>query len=105
MPTYTYKCSKCGKTHETVQKVSEHTQTDPCFCGGMAKSIIVGSHAQPFETYYDRFQNVEFKSKKQFERYCKEKNLYKPTQQEINRHREEFQTSGPKAYRKRRIYV
>jgi len=66
---------------------------------------LMGAHPTKFEPYYDKFQSREFTSMRDHDRYCNEHGFYKPTQAEITRHREEFQTSGPKAYRKRRIYV
>ena len=40
MPVYEYKCLKCKKIHEIMQKITENPLTDCPDCGGKMKKII-----------------------------------------------------------------
>ena len=42
MPTYDYKCIKCGETQEVIHKMSENPELS-CDCGGkMVRQIVLG---------------------------------------------------------------
>lgn len=93
---YEYECEKCGVFEEIIS-LKNFTRTRPCpKCKGDARKIISGAAPQTFEPYFDRIQNKEFKTKRDFETYCRERNLYKPTQKEIKAHREEYADLGRK---------
>lgn len=57
MPTYDYKCSKCGATQEAIRKISERNQGPEC-CGESMKKQISAPMLQPiigggsFEGYH-----------------------------------------------------
>lgn len=95
---YEFQCKKCNAVHEKVLPLKKLTTTIRCKdCGGNARRIISGRQAaQTFEPHFNKIQNKYFRTKKEFESYCRERNLYKPTEQEIRRHREEFSGVGPK---------
>ena len=40
MPLYEYKCSKCGKTFEIIQKFSDEPLTNHENCGGAVERLI-----------------------------------------------------------------
>lgn len=42
MPTYAYKCSKCGHMFENFQSIKDETVPDCPKCGGKAKKIVSG---------------------------------------------------------------
>lgn len=49
MPTYDYKCPKCGTRFERFQKITEPT-TLPCpKCGTAAERLISGGHGLVFK--------------------------------------------------------
>lgn len=39
MPTYTYKCQKCGNINDVMQKITEDPLTE-CECGGSLNKVI-----------------------------------------------------------------
>jgi len=89
---YEYKCSRCGNVFEVVMKLKDFTTTKKCRqCGGRGKKQLSSRHAvSVFEPYHDKIQNRVFNTRKEFDTYCREKDLYKPTQSEIKVHREEY---------------
>jgi putative FmdB family regulatory protein len=45
MPTYVYKCQKCGEEHEGTSTIAKAPQKIKCiFCGSWAKRIISRTH-------------------------------------------------------------
>jgi len=40
MPIYEYKCAKCGKLHEIMQKITDRPLTQCTECGGKMKKMI-----------------------------------------------------------------
>lgn len=40
MPIYEYKCTKCGKQHEIMQKITDKPLTECSECGGKMKKMI-----------------------------------------------------------------
>ena len=90
---YEYSCEHCVKTFEVVKPLKNFTTTETCGqCGREAKKILSTKQAaQGFEPYFDKIQGREFRTKGQLEKYCKEKNLYRPTASQIRAHREEFE--------------
>jgi len=92
---YEYKCNDCDAVHERVLKIKNFTTTAKCpHCDGVAEKIIsltARVDSSVFEEYYDKIQGRSFKTRRDFESYCKEKNLYRPTQDKIDRHRSEFE--------------
>lgn len=40
MPIYEYECIDCGKTFETVQKITEEPLTSCPFCSGKVKKLV-----------------------------------------------------------------
>ena len=45
MPSYQYKCAKCGKTSVRHREVAARRRTFPCSCGGIMHYDFVGTHA------------------------------------------------------------
>lgn len=93
---YEYECTRCVKVFEVIKKLKNFTTTEKCpKCGGNARKIISSMQASiGWEPYFDKIQNKEFRTRGQFERYCREKNLYRPTAQQIKVHREEYEHKG-----------
>ena len=46
MPIYEYKCSKCGKVFEIIQKVSDEPLSRCKFCGGKVDRLISNTSFQ-----------------------------------------------------------
>lgn len=100
MKTYVIHCERCKRLILKEDKDLEDCPPEP-----ESRPLELRCPAvHTMKSYYDKFQNREFRTRKQLEGYCKERNLYKPTQTEIRQHREEYQVSGPKAYKKGTIY-
>lgn len=96
---YIIHCTHCNRL---CLKENEH---DKCPPEPENKELSRGvPTVMRWQPYYDKFQCREFKTRKQFEEYCKRNNLDRPEQAKINAHREQYQTHGPKAYRKGVIY-
>lgn len=94
--TYEYECTRCVKVFEVVKRLKNFTTTEKCpECGCSAKKII-SSHqsSHGWEPYFDKIQGREFRTKGQFEKYCREKNLFRPTASQIRAHREEYEHKG-----------
>ena len=49
MPTYEYKCPKCGTRFERVQKISEPSGAPCPKCGKKAERLISGGHGLVFK--------------------------------------------------------
>jgi len=41
MPTYDYECPKCGGRQEVILSISDHQETLPCECGGIAERVFL----------------------------------------------------------------
>lgn len=95
---YEYYCETCKKTFEMTLKLKEFTTTMKClYCEGRASNQIASRQAvNTFNPYFDKIQNKQFNTKKEFETYCRQKNLYKPTQREIKEHRDQYADVGDK---------
>lgn len=93
---YEYECVRCVKTFEVVKSLKNFTTTETCpECGGDARKIISSRQAAlGWEPYFDKIQNREFRTRGQFEKYCREKNLQRPTASWIKQHREQFEHKG-----------
>ncbi len=49
MPTYDYKCPKCGNQFELFQKITEPAEAPCPKCGTTAKRLISGGHGIVFK--------------------------------------------------------
>lgn len=95
---YEYYCKKCDAAFDKIMRLKDFTTTAKCpECGKSAKKQLSFRQAsKTFEPYFDKVQNRFFRSEKDFNTYCRQKNLYKPTQSEIRAHRELYADLGSK---------
>ena len=80
MPQYDYECSKCGKVFEFFKRMEEEPLVW-CMCGGKATQLLslVSTHKDKlyeFSIQDSKGQNIEFRSKGQFEKYLKDNHKY-----------------------------
>jgi len=79
MPLYEYKCQKCGKTFEIIQKLSDKPAKKCINCGGLVKKLISPSALQfKGEGWYI----TDYARKKKPEKKEKPKSKKKPEKKE-----------------------
>ncbi|HFE65601.1 MAG TPA: zinc ribbon domain-containing protein [Caldithrix sp.] len=65
MPTYTYRCKKCGETLERYQSIIDPPLTVCPYCGGELERVITGGSGLIFKG--SGFYITDYKNKKSVE--------------------------------------
>jgi len=68
MPTYDYKCDKCGKQFERFEKMTDHPKAKCPNCGGKAHRLIAGGSGVIFKG--TGFYETDYKKKQKSDKPC-----------------------------------